>query len=217
MPLTFLLSPSFHTSHCNTCNSVRLCLSSRSLFLTPPCCASTSLCLIPFTPPSSIMNLSIFVFLLYFFTAYFLHLSLSFTILLLPFFFLLSVTAPSLSVLPLLLLSPRIPILLNPNPLFFFFFYTPSFSPSPLWTPTFFSFTVSSSLPSLPVLMTLLFLRFLSPLLTHSPCFSLCLFGLQTYLPPRRQAAVGEVWKPALGRLSDLPRRASCLTSKGNE
>lgn len=70
---------------------------------------------------------------------------------------------------------------------------------------------------SLPALMNLFFLHLFSTPPSLSSLFSPCLCGLQAYLPPRRQAAVGEVWKPALSRLSDLPRRASCLTSKGNE
>lgn len=48
-----------------------------------------------------------------------------------------------------------------------------------------------------------------------SPRSSFC--GLQAHLPPGGHAAVGEVRKPALRRLSDLPRWTSCLASKGAE
>lgn len=62
---------------------------------------------------------------------------------------------------------------------------------------------------------------FLSSSFSTPPMLSLpsspFLCGLQAHIPPRWQAAAGEVWKPALSRLSDLPRWASCLTSKGNE
>lgn len=104
------------------------------------------------------------------------------------------------------------------------FVSSPSLLPSALWTQTPFSlfslfhhFVFFTSHPFAPCIDD----PFLSPSFSTPPSLSLlfppCLCGLQAYLPPRRQAAVGEVWKPALSRLSDLPRRASCLTSKGNE
>ncbi len=117
------------------------------------------------------------------------------------------------------------PSLAEPNPPILFF--SPSIPLSPLWTAIVDSFSLSlfhnfspfslySPFPALSRLLSscsfFLFLHSSFTLLAF-----LCLCGPQTYLPPRRQAAVGEVWKPALGRLSDLSCRASCLTSKGNE
>lgn len=125
LPLTVLLSPSFHTTLWNTSNSLHLCVSHhaltrQALLLSPavpwPLCAS----LHPLSSP-----LSLFVFLLHFLLAHFIHHAISLpmpTLLLhtfimpVPFFCLSSMSAVCLPILPLLLLSPRTPLLLNPNP-----------------------------------------------------------------------------------------------------
>lgn len=107
-----------------------------------------------------------------------------------PFFCLSSMTAVSLPILPLLLLSPRTPLLLNPNP--HLPLSPPHHSYHLLYEPKlhflFFLYFIISSfsllIPLLPALMTLFFLP-LSPLLPHSPCF-----------PPRVSVAYRRIYPP---------------------
>lgn len=76
-------------------------------------------------------------------------------------------------------------------------FVFPSF-PSGFVTP---ALLLMLTLPSLPI--------------SHQSLAPLC--GLQAHLPPGGPAAVGEVRKPAVSRLSDLPGWPSRLASKGAE
>lgn len=110
------------------------------------------------------------------------------------------------------------------HPLFFYPIPFATFLPSllhPLLGPNLFPLhlttAVSSCLLFDSALMALFLSSSFSTLSILSLPFSPFLCGLQAHIPPRWQAAAGEVWKPALSRLSDLPRWASCLTSKGNE
>lgn len=144
-----------------------------------------------------------------------------------------------LTLLLSLLSSTFYPWLLSPSqfchcssfhlvPLFFWtpilpFVSSPSLLLSALWTQTWFFFLYFiisfffNSHPFIPCIDEPALSPSFSTPTSQSMLFSMCLCGLQAYLPPRRQAAFGEIWKPALSCLSDLPRWASCLTSKGNE
>lgn len=94
------------------------------------------------------------------------------------------------------------------------FFFSPTASPSFFFVSRNPNFIFS---PLFPLRFLLLLMLTLPSLLVFPPIPRSSLCDLQAHLPPRGPAAVGEVRKPAVSRLSDLPRWPSRLASKGAE